>query len=99
MLILKIQPFLFQRKQEITSQALNFFCLYSDNQDLSFSSSSKQVIRHKACYNLTEEFSHHLFIEQPKDLSCLVDSEGWLQDYELYTFTLGIECRLLVVMG
>jgi hypothetical protein len=31
-------------------------------------SSSKQVLGHKACYNLTEEVSHHLFTGRPKGL-------------------------------
>jgi hypothetical protein len=43
----------------------------SGDSDLSSYSSSKQVIGHKTCYDLTEEFSCCLFMGWPVDLSLL----------------------------
>jgi hypothetical protein len=40
------------------------------------SSSPKEVIGHKTCYDLKVEFSHHLFIGWPKDLFPLGSRDG-----------------------
>jgi hypothetical protein len=46
----------------------------------------QKAIGHKACYDLTEEFSHQLFIGRSKYLFGLVESEEWLWESKLYSF-------------
>jgi hypothetical protein len=50
------------------------------------SSCSKQVAGHRAYYDLTEEFSHHLLIGRPKNFLRLFDCKETLLESEVYSF-------------